>query len=83
MRERSKKAYAVAAAAAVALTAGTTGPVAAKTTGAGPQPLAVTQDVGASGTTVTLIAGDRVLVDSRGRAGGRVRPQHSAFVRRN
>ncbi|MFC9032012.1 S8 family peptidase [Streptomyces arboris] len=70
MRKRSKKAYAVAAAAAVALTAGTTGPVSAKATGAGPEPRATATDLGASGTTVTLITGDRVLVDSNGRAGG-------------
>ncbi|MEV7845172.1 S8 family peptidase [Streptomyces cyaneofuscatus] len=70
MRKRSKKAYAVAAAAAVVLTAGTTGPVSAQTTEAGPQPRAIAEDLGASGTTVTLITGDRVLVDSRGRAGG-------------
>lgn len=70
MRKRSKKAYAVAAAAAVALTAGTTGPVSAQAAGAVPQPLAIAEDLGASGTTVTLITGDRVLVDSRGRAGG-------------
>lgn len=70
MRKRSKKAYAVAAAAAVALTAGATGPVSAQAAGAVPQPLAIAEDLGASGTTVTLITGDRVLVDSRGRAGG-------------
>ncbi|MFD5987660.1 S8 family serine peptidase [Streptomyces cyaneofuscatus] len=70
MRKRSKKAYAVAAAAAVALTAGTTGPVSAQAAGAVPQPLSIAEDLGASGTTVTLITGDRVLVDSRGRAGG-------------
>ncbi|MET7873003.1 S8 family peptidase [Streptomyces cyaneofuscatus] len=70
MRKRSKKAYAVAAAAAVALTAGATGPVSAQAAGAVPQSLAVAEDLGASGTTVTLITGDRVLVDSRGRAGG-------------
>ncbi|MGC4925126.1 S8 family peptidase [Streptomyces sp. DT117] len=70
MRKRSKKAYAVAAAAAVALTAGTTGPVSAQAAGAVPQPLSMAKDLGASATTVTLITGDRVLVDSRGRAGG-------------
>ncbi|MFE4379527.1 S8 family serine peptidase [Streptomyces cyaneofuscatus] len=70
MRKRSKKAYAVAAAAAVALTAGTTGPVSAQAAGAVPQPLSMAEDLGASATTVTLITGDRVLVDSRGRAGG-------------
>ncbi|MFJ3436633.1 S8 family peptidase [Streptomyces cyaneofuscatus] len=70
MRKRSKKAYAVAAAAAVALTAGTTGPVSAQAAGAVPQPPSIAEDLGASGTTVTLITGDRVLVDSRGRAGG-------------
>ncbi|WP_327221907.1 S8 family peptidase [Streptomyces cyaneofuscatus] len=70
MRKRSKKAYAVAAAAAVALTAGTTGPVSAQAAGAVPQPLSIAEDLGASATTVTLITGDRVLVDSRGRAGG-------------
>lgn len=70
MRKRSKKAYAVAAAAAAALTAGATGPVSAQAAGAVPQPLAIAEDLGASGTTVTLITGDRVLVDSRGRAGG-------------
>ncbi|MEW5538824.1 S8 family serine peptidase [Streptomyces cyaneofuscatus] len=70
MRKRSKKAYAVAAAAAVVLTAGATGPASAQATEAGPQPRAIAEDLGVSGTTVTLITGDRVLVDSRGRAGG-------------
>ncbi|MGW1202351.1 S8 family peptidase [Streptomyces cyaneofuscatus] len=70
MRKRSKKAYAVAAAAAVVLTAGMTGPVSAQNSEAGPQPPLIAEDLGASGATVTLITGDRVLVDSRGRAGG-------------
>ncbi|MEV4876501.1 S8 family peptidase [Streptomyces cyaneofuscatus] len=73
MRKRSKKAYAVAAAAAVALTAGTTGPVSAKADTSDTEPLAVARDFGAAGSTVhtvPLITGDRVLVDSRGRAGG-------------
>ncbi|MDP9954067.1 MULTISPECIES: S8 family serine peptidase [Streptomyces] len=93
MRKRSTRTCALAAAAAVALTAGMSGPASAKTGGPdtvrtgtvlpdtafpgtglsgtassgkaeGPKP------GGRSGGTVTLITGDRVLVDSRGRAGG-------------
>ncbi|WP_069169972.1 S8 family peptidase [Streptomyces griseus] len=73
MRRRSKKAYAVAAAAAVALTAGMTGPVSAKTGAPDTASPGTAKDRGADGRTVhtvTLITGDRVHVDSRGRVGG-------------
>ncbi|MFI8436976.1 S8 family peptidase [Streptomyces sp. NPDC079020] len=73
MRKRSKKAYAVVAAAAVALTAGMTGPVSARTGGpdtASPVGVKNSRTAGNAMHTVTLITGDRVLVDSRGRVGG-------------
>ncbi|QDY79013.1 S8 family peptidase [Streptomyces qinzhouensis] len=71
MRKPSKKAYAatVAAAAAVALTAGMTSPASA---GNGDRGISGTA-AGAAGAkggalhTITLITGDRVLVDGRGR----------------
>ncbi|MFJ8233496.1 S8 family serine peptidase [Streptomyces sp. NPDC094448] len=72
MRKPAKRAYA-AAACAVALAAGTTGPASAAggDRGAVP-PSAVTKSKGGAGTgqTVTLITGDRVTVDARGRVGG-------------
>ncbi|MFF8556347.1 S8 family serine peptidase [Streptomyces sp. NPDC015501] len=78
MRKRSTRTYALVAAAAVALTAGMTGPATAKTGGPGtalPDTAFPGEAKGAkpgdrSGETVTLITGDRVFVDSRGRAGG-------------
>ncbi|MYQ86310.1 MULTISPECIES: S8 family peptidase [unclassified Streptomyces] len=73
MRKRSKQAYAVVAAAAVVLTAGMTGPASARTSGPDPASPAVAKGTGTVGKavrTVTLITGDRVLVDSRGRVGG-------------
>ncbi|MFJ3476845.1 MULTISPECIES: S8 family peptidase [Streptomyces] len=73
MRKRSKKAYAVVAAAAVVLTACMTGPATADTGGPDTALPVTTKGLGAAGRTVhtvTLITGDRVLVDSRGRAGG-------------
>ena len=73
MRRRSKKAYAVGAAAAVALTAGLTGPASAKTSSPDTKSPVTAKDLGAAGRTVhtvTLITGDRVQVDSRGRVGG-------------
>ncbi|MFB7918210.1 S8 family serine peptidase [Streptomyces sp. NPDC056061] len=73
MRKRSKQAYAVVAAAAVVLTAGMTGPASARTSGPDPAFPVVAKDTGAADKamrTVTLITGDRVLVDSRGRVGG-------------
>ncbi|MGF1338676.1 S8 family peptidase [Streptomyces flavovirens] len=73
MRKRSKKAYAVVAAAAVILTAGMSGPASAETGGADTVFPVPTGDGGTAGRTVhtvTLITGDRVLVDSRGRVGG-------------
>ncbi|MEU4265487.1 S8 family peptidase [Streptomyces argenteolus] len=73
MRKRSKKAYAVAAAAAVALTAGMTGPASAKTSSPDSVSPLPAKDLGTAGRTVhtvTLITGDRVHVDSRGRVGG-------------
>ncbi|MEU8677892.1 S8 family peptidase [Streptomyces sp. NPDC048560] len=73
MRKRSKQVYAVVAAAAVALTAGVTGPASARTSGQETASPFSARDLGASGRTmhtVTLITGDRVVVDSRGRVGG-------------
>ncbi|MER5631480.1 S8 family peptidase [Streptomyces nitrosporeus] len=73
MRKRSTKAYAVAAAAAVVLTAGTAVPASAEPTGPGAVPPVAGQGSTAAGRTVhtvTLITGDRVRVDSRGRVGG-------------
>ncbi|MER5554645.1 S8 family serine peptidase [Streptomyces sp. NPDC002793] len=73
MRKRPKKAYALAAAAAVVLTAGTTGPASAGSNGPDPVSPAGAEGLGTVGRTVhtlTLITGDRVLVDSRGRVGG-------------
>ncbi|MFE9722657.1 S8 family serine peptidase [Streptomyces sp. NPDC005794] len=73
MRKRSKKAYAVVAAAAVVLTAGMTGPASARTGAPDTASPVTTKGLGAAGRTVhtvTLITGDRVLVDSRGRVGG-------------
>ncbi|WRZ78031.1 S8 family peptidase (plasmid) [Streptomyces sp. NBC_01237] len=72
MRRQSKKACAVIAA-AVALTAGMTGPASAKISGLDTESPVAAKELGAAGRTqhtVTLITGDRVLVDSRGRAGG-------------
>ncbi|WP_158791258.1 hypothetical protein, partial [Streptomyces sp. NRRL WC-3549] len=73
MRKPSKKAYAVVAAAAVVLTAGMSGPASAKTSGPDAAFPVTAGDGGTAGRTVhtvTLITGDRVLVDSRGRVGG-------------
>ncbi|MFD8824945.1 S8 family serine peptidase [Streptomyces sp. NPDC059605] len=73
MRKRSKQAYAVVAAAAVVLTAGTTGPAVAKSSGPDRELPVTAKDLKTSGRTVhtvALITGDRVLVDSRGRVGG-------------
>ncbi|WP_307671278.1 S8 family serine peptidase [Streptomyces sp. V2I9] len=78
MRKRSTRTYALVAAAAVALTAGMTGPASAGTGKPGaelpgtvfPGTAEDGKPGGRSGETVTLITGDRVLVDSRGRAGG-------------
>ncbi|MCY0951503.1 S8 family serine peptidase [Streptomyces sp. H27-S2] len=75
MRKLPKKAYAapVALAAAVALTAGMTGPATAQPGGPDTGPPASANGLGAAGKTVhtvTLVTGDRVLVDSRGRVGG-------------
>ncbi|MDK0523844.1 S8 family serine peptidase [Streptomyces sp. ML-6] len=73
MRKRSKQAYAVVAAAAVVLTAGMTGPASAKNSGPNNELPLTTKDLKESGQavhTVTLITGDRVLVDARGRVGG-------------
>ncbi|MFH8797211.1 S8 family peptidase [Streptomyces sp. NPDC017941] len=73
MRKRSTRAYALVAAASVALTAGLTGPASAGTDGpktAFPAKAKNVKSSGRSVTTVTLITGDRVLVDSRGRADG-------------
>lgn len=61
------------AAAAVVLTAGMTGPASARTSGPGRAIPVVAKDTGTVGKavrTVTLITGDQVLVDSRGRVGG-------------
>lgn len=61
------------AAAAVVLTAGMTGPASARTSGPDPVSPVAAKDTGTVGKavrTVTLITGDRVLVDSRGRVGG-------------
>ncbi|MDX3342504.1 S8 family serine peptidase [Streptomyces sp. ME02-6979.5a] len=72
MRKRSLKACAVAAA-AVAVTMGMTGPASGKTDGPDPAGTAAPKGLAAAGTTVhtvTLITGDRVLVDARGRVGG-------------
>ncbi|MFG3408244.1 S8 family serine peptidase [Streptomyces sp. NPDC048142] len=73
MRKRPMKACAVAAA-AVAMTMGMTGPASGKTGGpdtASPVTAKGLQEA-AGGTvhTVTLITGDRVLVDAEGRVGG-------------
>ncbi|RPK72036.1 Subtilisin NAT precursor [Streptomyces sp. ADI97-07] len=73
MRKRSKKAYAVVAAAAVVLTAGMTGPASSTTTSPDTPSPVEAEDLGTAGRTVhtvTLITGDRVDVDSRGRVGG-------------
>ncbi|TXS79541.1 S8 family serine peptidase [Streptomyces sp. sk2.1] len=73
MRKRSKQAYAVVAAAAVVLTAGTTGPAVAKSSDPDKELPVTAKDLKSSGRTVhtvALITGDRVLVDSRGRVGG-------------
>ncbi|MFD4029478.1 S8 family serine peptidase [Streptomyces sp. NPDC058637] len=72
MRKRSKKAYVVAAA-AVVLTAGMTGPATARTSGPDTTAPVGAKGLGTAGRTVhtvTLITGDRVQVDSRGRVGG-------------
>ncbi len=75
MRKLPKKAYAtpVALAAAVALTAGMTGPASAVPggldTASAPSAKSLTADAGTV-HTVPLVTGDRVLVDSRGRVGG-------------
>ncbi|NEB37744.1 S8 family serine peptidase [Streptomyces sp. SID14515] len=72
MRKRSLKACAVAAA-AVAVTMGMTGPASGKSGGPGTAaPATANTSVAADRTvhTVTLITGDRVLVDAKGRVGG-------------
>ncbi|GLF99591.1 S8 family peptidase [Streptomyces yaizuensis] len=75
MRKPVKKAYAatVAAAAAVALTAGMTSPVSAQGGGRDTVSPAGAKTAGTGGRavhTVVLITGDRVLVDSKGRVAG-------------
>lgn len=75
MRKLSKRAYAapIAAAAAVALTAGMAGPASARPGGPDTAAAASVKGLAADGTTVhtvTLVTGDRVLVDSRGRVAG-------------
>ncbi|MEU1215390.1 S8 family serine peptidase [Streptomyces sp. NPDC005791] len=73
MRKRSTKAHAAVAAAAIVLTAGMTGPASAGTIGPDTALPVTAEDLRAAGKavhTVTLITGDRVLVDSRGRVGG-------------
>ncbi|WP_245170732.1 S8 family peptidase [Streptomyces anulatus] len=72
MRKRSMKAYAVAAA-AVAVTMGMTGPASGRTGGpdtAPPVTAKVLEAAGGTVHTITLITGDRVLVDAKGRVGG-------------
>ncbi|MFJ9428391.1 S8 family peptidase [Streptomyces sp. NPDC101490] len=75
MRKPVKKAYAatIAAAAAVALTAGMAGPVSAQSGGRDTASPVGVKNAGTSGKavhTVVLITGDRVLVDSKGRVAG-------------
>ncbi|MGW1437006.1 S8 family peptidase [Streptomyces griseus] len=73
MRKRSTRAYALIAAASVALTAGMTGPASGKTGGpdtAFPSAAKASEAAGRTVGTVTLITGDRVLVDAKGRVGG-------------
>ncbi|WP_097867080.1 S8 family peptidase [Streptomyces sp. rh34] len=73
MRKRSTRAYALVAAASVALTAGMTGPASGKTGGpdtASPTTAKALEPGGRTADTVTLITGDRVLVDAKGRVGG-------------
>ncbi|MFH9265139.1 S8 family peptidase [Streptomyces sp. NPDC017546] len=72
MRKRSTRAYALVAAASVALTAGMTGPASGKTGGpdmASPTAKALVP-AGRTVDTVTLITGDRVLVGAKGRVEG-------------
>ncbi|WP_097922419.1 S8 family serine peptidase [Streptomyces sp. wa1063] len=73
MRKRSTRAYALVAAASVALTAGMTAPASGKTGGPDPASPTTAKALDADGRTVdtiTLITGDRVLVDAKGRVGG-------------
>ncbi|MEU0098857.1 S8 family peptidase [Streptomyces sp. NPDC006267] len=73
MRKRSTRAYALVAAASVALTAGTTGPASGRTGGSDPASPVTAKAAAAGGRTVhtvTLITGDRVLLDAEGRVGG-------------
>lgn len=72
MRKRSLKACAVTAA-AVAVTMGMTGPASGKSGGPGTASPVTAKGLVAADTsvhTVTLITGDRVLVDAKGRVGG-------------
>ncbi|OWA26769.1 S8 family peptidase [Streptomyces sp. CS057] len=73
MRKRSTRAYALVAAASVALTAGMTAPASGKTGGpdtASPTAAKASDADGRTVDTITLITGDRVLVDAEGRVGG-------------
>lgn len=73
MRKRSTRAYALVAAASVALTAGMTAPASGKTGGPDPASPTTAKALDADGRTVdtiTLITGDQVLVDAKGRVGG-------------
>lgn len=73
MRKRSTRAYALVAAASVALTAGMTAPASGKTGGpdtASPTSAKALDADGRTVDTITLITGDRVLVDAKGRVGG-------------
>ncbi|MDF9808892.1 subtilisin family serine protease [Streptomyces sp. HB372] len=73
MRKRSTRAYALVAAASVALTAGMTAPASGKTGGpdtASPTTAKALDADGRTVDTITLITGDRVLVDAKGRVGG-------------
>ncbi|MEU5159151.1 S8 family serine peptidase [Streptomyces sp. NPDC020875] len=84
MRESARNSYAVVAC-AVALAVGSAGPgaVAAESGGRGVVPPAVGGKAvgkGGGGHTVTLITGDRVRVDARGRVGGIERAEGRADV---
>ncbi|WP_329353861.1 S8 family peptidase [Streptomyces anulatus] len=73
MRKRSTRAYALVAAASVALTAGMTAPASGKTGGpdtVSPTTAKASDADGRTVDTITLITGDRVLVDAKGRVGG-------------
>ncbi|MGC5530477.1 S8 family peptidase [Streptomyces sp. SR-10] len=73
MRKRSTRAYALVAAASVALTAGMTAPASGKSGGpdtASPTTAKALDADGRAVDTITLITGDRVLVDAKGRVGG-------------